>query len=323
MNVVINGCGRVARALLKHWSQEELAPNVILMRSSTHQWRDDRGIDKELIIQYLANPGPFTEPRQSIDEILLQDIDFWFELTPTDLSIASEVHGDISKILRRGIPVIFANKAPLVYDYLSLKKLADSRQVHLGLSGVLGASLPSYALVHYGSLGAKILSMEGILNGTTNFILKQMEENISFDKAVALAQKLGIAEPNWAYDVDGFDSAIKMSLLASVISNKNISFDPSHVKGIRDIDLEEIQSLKKENKRIKLLATFEKDIIRVSPKVYTQEDIFHHIDGSDKILYIRTDKLSDMTLIGGKSGLTEVAASLHRDLLWIKELMGH
>lgn len=320
MNVVINGCGRVARALLQHWMGEKEAPRVILLRSSSHQWREDKGLARDKLVGYLNRPQPFAQPRQSIEEVLLLPIDMWFELTPTDLKTADKVHEEVSKVLERGIPVIFANKAPLLHDYMSLKNRADAKKTQLGLSGVLGASLPSYALGHYGTLGSEILSMEGILNGTSNFILKQMEDRSGFKEALALAQELGIAEPNWAYDIDGFDSAIKMSLLASAILNKNIVFEKANVKGIRDISLEEIRELKKEGKKIKLLARYENNKVWVGPKIFCQEEIFYHVDGSDKALRISTDTLSNMTLIGGKSGLKEVAASMQRDLLWIKEL---
>lgn len=322
MNIVINGCGQVARALLHHWMGLKEAPKILLLRNSTHQLSDDRGLNEKFLTKYLENPQPFTQPLQSMEKILQKPIDMWFELTPTDLKTSKKIHSDISKVLDRGIPVVFANKAPLLYDYISLKELADARNVHLGLSGVLGASLPSYALGHYGTMGAQVLSMEGILNGTSNFILKKMEEGVCLEEALAIAQELGIAENNWAYDVDGFDSAIKMSLLASVILNKNMGFENKNIQGIRDLSLEKIQSLKSQGKKIKLVSSFEKDIVRVAPRIYEMKDLFYHVQGSDKALRINTDKLSDMTLIGGKSGLNEVAASLHRDLLWIKELTG-
>ena len=85
------------------------------------------------------------------------------------------------------------------------KDTSRSCKSQLGLSGVLGASLPSYALAHYGFLGSKIKSLEGILNGTSNFILEKMEEGLDFSQALKLARELGIAEPDSTRDISGID----------------------------------------------------------------------------------------------------------------------
>src|SRR5699024_594582 len=134
------------------------------------------------------------------------------------LSDAAKVHARVMQILEKGIPVVLANKAPVLHDYAALKRTADRHGAALGLSAVMGASLPSYALGHYGAMGARILAMKGILNGTTNFMLAEMEAGHSFEAALGEALARGIAEPNWAYDVDGVDSGVKMAILASVLT---------------------------------------------------------------------------------------------------------
>lgn len=320
MKVALNGCGRVGRALLEHWLTRSDAPQVILLRNSTGQWRDDKGIPKSELEAYIRKPHPLPMPLQSPGELLQTcPVDLWFELTPTRLEEAPQIHRELIFLLSQGIDLVFANKAPLLQDYQALKKVADASGCFLGLSGVLGASFPSYALLHYGCLGANILHMEGILNGTTNFILQKMEEGFSFESALQLAQELGIAETDPSYDIDGLDSAIKMSLLASVASNQNVRFSSDAVTGIRHIGVQQVQNLKAQGKKIKLVALYHQGRVTVEPKVFSKEDLFYHVNHAEKALTLTTDSLSDMTLIGGKSGLKEVAAALHRDLLWIKE----
>ena len=165
MRVAINGHGRVARALLKHWEKLDNPPNVVLVRNSSHEWMGDNYRGQAL-----------SEKRKDLGQLDDLRIDYWFELTPARDDQAKEIHSQLMELADRGISLIIANKIPLLYNYKALKDRADKNKAFLGLSGVLGAALPSQALVHYGTLGTEIISMEAILNGTTNFILDDMEE---------------------------------------------------------------------------------------------------------------------------------------------------
>lgn len=315
MNVVLNGCGSVGQALLQHWKDIEADVRVAAIRRSDRQWVNRDGCALQAIE---LNKLPF-EPLEEV-EVFLENNQFkvWFELTPTDLNKAQEVHARILKVLQKGISVVFANKAPVLHDYMTLKNTADEKKADLGMSAVMGASLPAYALAHYGAMGAKILAMKGILNSTTNFILAHMEKGMTFAEALYKAQEEGIAEPHWEYDIDGIDSAVKMTILASVISAQNVKFDPALVKGIRTIDASQIEMLKKEHKRYKLVASYKAGRISVEPEIFSNDELFYHVNGSDKVLYLQTDTLSDMSVLNGHSGLREVAASMHRDLLMMK-----
>lgn len=317
VRVAVNGCGRVGKALLRHWGAQESDVQVVLLRRSNGQWRTDEGaLPKDL--PSLENMDYLKEPLQILDQIVKEcPIDVWFELTPTDLGAAKAVHERIMKILEKGISVVLANKAPVLHDYTSLKKAADRHGAVLGLSAVMGASLPSYALGHYGAMGSRILSMQGILNGTTNFMLANMEAGDSFDKALAEALADGIAEPNWAYDVDGVDSGVKMAILASVLCDRNVPLDLKRVRGIRDITPQAMAKARTRNERFRLVASWQDGQVSVEPRRYAIDELFYHVTGSNKILQIKTDTLSEMSVLGGKSGLREVAASMHRDMLWM------
>ena len=111
-----------------------------------------------------------------------------------------------------------------------------------------------------------------------------------------------------------------MSLLASVIFDKNISYRPQDIRGIENLRREEVLRLKAEGKRIKLLVSYKDGRVEVSPKIYSSDHIFYRISGPEKILHIVSDSLGEATLIGGKSDLRGVAASLHRDLVLMEDL---
>lgn len=320
MNIALNGCGRVARALIRHWLEQPAMPNIVLIRREKYQWRNDQGISRVELEQFLETGDFPTAEVSSIQETISDSvIDVWFEMTPTDLSQAERKHTEMTQLLQAGISIVFANKAPVVYDYMGLKRQADETGSRLGLSAVMGASLPGFALGHYGAMGATITEMAGILNSTTNFLLEEMEQGDSFDGAIAKAVDLGIAEGNWAQDVDGIDSGIKMSILASVLFERNISLDLDHVQGIRHITPDMITIQKEQKKRYKLVARYRDGKVSVSLEEFEVDQIFYHITGSQKILWLDTLELSEMSVINGKTGLPEVAASLHRDLEWIKQ----
>lgn len=309
MRVAINGYGRVARALISHWKELESPPSIVLVRNSSHQWRGENFQGQSLM-----------EEHTKLDQLEDLKIDCWFELTPAREDEAKEIHTQLMELTDRGVSLIIANKVPLLYDYKALKDSADKNRVLLGLSGVLGAALPSQALVHYGTLGSKIISMEAILNGTTNFILTAMEEGLSFEEALKKAQEMGIAETDPIRDIQGFDSAIKMALLASVVRNQNIFFEKEDVQGIKGISLKRIEEEKINGRRLRLVASFRNEKVKVELKSYTMDHGFYHTKGSQKALMLETSQLSQILLVGGDSGLKEFAASLHRDLLWIEEI---
>lgn len=322
MNIALNGCGRVSKALLQLWLRKNISANIVLLRRSTTQYRQDTGISPTHLFEFIQKDTGVDQEREPLDEILNTcPIDVWVEMTPTDLSQAETHYHKIYKILQKGISVITANKSSVLYDYASLHRIAKKAGAKIGLSAVMGASLPSFALGHYGTLGSEIISIEGILNGTSNFILDEMENSSSFQKALNKAIQLGIAESNYTYDIEGIDSGIKMSILASVLLGKNIPFDQNKIHGISHLQSHEILQLKDRRQRVKLVARYAKGSVTVSPEIFPMEHLFYHVNGPNKLLRLVTDDLSEITVIGGKSGLTEVAASMHRDLCWIKECL--
>lgn len=315
MNVVLNGYGTVARALVRHW--KAIAPDITiqLIRRKSGQLRLENGVTAGSLPM---DSLPFSPEMLSLETILEEvPIDVWFELTPTNLDTAKEDFERVRTILSQGIPVIIANKAIVLHDYLALKQTADEAGTRMGLSAVIGASLPAYALAHYGAMGATITRMEGVLNGTTNFMLGQMEQGMSFEESLLEAQRVGIAEPHSEYDVSGFDSAVKMAILASIIRNRNIPVQPEEVEGISQVNREMVRDHLEHGLRYKLVATFQDERVSVAPRLFSREDLFYQVNHTDKVLRIETDTLSTMSVVVGASGLREVAASLHRDLLSI------
>src|SRR5699024_8396068 len=142
------------------------------------------------------------------DLIREKDVDIVIEMTPTNLNTGEPGLSHITKSLSNGIHVITANKGPILLAYDELYKIAKENNVQLGIGCTTGGALPSINSGIVELAGSKITSIVGILNGTTNFILEEMEKNgIEYREALKKAQKLGIAESDPTLDVKGFDTA--------------------------------------------------------------------------------------------------------------------
>ena len=142
------------------------------------------------------------------------DVDLAVIMTPTNKETGEPGLGFIRKLLNAGINVVTSDKGPVLLAYEELKELAKEKGVQLGIGCTTGGALPTVNGGMMDMAGAKIKSIEGVLNGTTNFILKDMEERgVSYEEALKKAQEDGIAETNPSLDVEGYDTATKLLIL--------------------------------------------------------------------------------------------------------------
>lgn len=318
IKVGLHGCGRVGKALLKILNKKENI-EVLFIKTSKTALKDRDGLSEDILSAVINEDLKGDEDQDLLSLIKETQIHYLFELTPTNLEEKEAVHSLLQEVLDLGVSVITANKAPILHDYVSLANKAREKKVGLGLSGVMGASLPSYALAHYGTLGSKVVEIKGILNGTSNYILSRMEDGHPFVEVMEEAIDQGIAEPNYAYDVDGFDAAVKMSIIASVIEHKNISFNREDVSGIRSLSYEDFKEAEERDTRLKLVASYRDGRVHVRVENISWDDPYYFVSGAEKILTLRTEGLGEMSVLGGASGLEPVAYSLLRDLYTIEE----
>jgi homoserine dehydrogenase len=248
------------------------------------------------------------------------NVDVLIEVTPTnkDTGGAGMVH--IREALKKGIHVITANKGPIILAYNELHKIAVKNNVQLAIGCTTGGALPAINAGMFDMAGSEILSIEGILNGTTNFILKEMEDNsLTYDEALKKAQELGIAETDPTLDVEGFDTASKLLILTNVLMHQCKTLKDITIDGITGITPQDIKSAKDENKKYKLMARalkFNEDLIMTVKleKLSLGHDLCN-VDGKNKAVRFTSDTLGDLTIIGGASGVTPAAASILRDLI--------
>lgn len=270
------------------------------------------------------------------DIIENKDIDTIIELTPTNKITGEPGMTYIMEALKNKINVITGNKGPILLNYRELKKIAVENNVALEIGCTTGGALPSINMGIYGITGSDIISIEGILNGTSNFILQQMESNtqnhkvgnkelyinsteLSYNEALEIAQREGIAETDPSLDVDGIDTAIKMLILTNVLLNENLTLDDAEIEGITTLTKENIIEAKKKNKKIKLLGkTYYEDgkvKVAVKPTYINENHPLYNVNGKNKGVTFNTDTLGEVSVIGGASGVMNAAASIFRDIM--------
>jgi homoserine dehydrogenase len=195
--------------------------------------------------------------------------------------------------------------------------LADYNKVYLRFSGTVGGGTPVLELAKKCLLGDKIVAIRGILNGTTNYILTEMEEKrITFQQALEKAQKLGYAETDPSMDVDGIDPACKVVIMANWIMNKKFTLKDVDVHGIRGVTLQALEKAAKRGNTIKLVGSVD-DSPKVAPTEISKHDPLC-VSGVLNAVTFVSEFAGEETIIGRGAGGMETASAVLRDLLDIK-----
>ena len=244
------------------------------------------------------------------------------ETTPTNIKDGEPGMTHLRTALVHGKHVVTAAKGPLVLRYRELKDLADKSRVKLMISAATAAALPTLDVGLSCLAGTEVLNAEGILNGTTNYILTRMyEEGTPYKDALAEAQKMGVAEPDPSLDVEGRDTANKILLIANEVMQAGLSLQDIPVEGITRVTPEDIQKARKEGKVIKLIGRAEKKdgkvAASVAPMALPLEHPLASVRGTEKAISYLTDTMDRVTVSGGKSNPVGAAAALLKDIIRI------
>ncbi len=255
----------------------------------------------------------------ALDVIESVEAEVVVEVTPVNIKDAEPAISHITKAFQTGKHVVTTNKGPLALAMPALTELADYNKVYLRFSGTVGGGTPMLEFAKRCLAGDKILAIKGILNGTTNYILTEMSQNrVSFQEALANAQKLGYAETEPSMDIDGFDTACKIVILANWIMNKKITLKDVDRTGIREVSLQALDEASKRGNIIKLIGSVDgegrptvkpTEIPKTSPLC---------VSGVLNAVTFYTEYAGEQTLVGKGAGGMETASAVLRDLLEIR-----
>jgi homoserine dehydrogenase len=240
------------------------------------------------------------------------------EVTPVNIKDAEPALSHITTAFKTGKHVVTTNKGPLALAMPALTELADYNNVYLRFSGTVGGGTPMLEFAKRCLAGDKILAIKGILNGTTNYILTEMSQNrVTFQEALANAQKLGYAEREPSMDIDGFDTACKVVILANWILNKKITLKDVNRMGIRDVSLQALDEASKKGNTIKLIGAIDGDGVTVKPTEISKNSALC-VNGVLNAVTFFTEFAGEQTLVGRGAGGMETASAVLRDLLDIR-----
>jgi homoserine dehydrogenase len=227
--------------------------------------------------------------------------DVMFENSPVNHSTGQPALDHVRFALKRGMHAITANKGTVVHGYTELKSLADAAgRKFLFESTVLGGS-PVFSVFRECLPGAELQSFRGVLNSTTNIILSRMERGETFDQAVSYCQSIGVAETDPSADVDGWDAAIKVAALVTVLMDTPLAPQQVTRTGIREISRAMIADAMSGGRRYKLVCSAERRpegvTAAVAPKAIGVADPLYGMEDSTTGVAFRTDVLGDYSIV--------------------------
>ncbi|MDR2508631.1 MAG: homoserine dehydrogenase [Candidatus Ancillula sp.] len=257
----------------------------------------------------------------SYDDVLATNPDIVVEL----IGGVHPAYEFIKRALESGKNVVTANKAVLGVYGQELRDLASAKGVQLLYEASVGGAVPIVRVIRHSLMGDKIISITGVLNGTTNFILDKMtSEGMDYSAALKQAQELGFAEADPSADVDGYDAAAKISILASLAFGRDLKVGDVTTEGITDITQGGIIAAKNDGKVYKLVATAVRKgcadgndniTLEVSPKLVPENSAFGELKGSQNAVEVVSEYSTKLTFFGPGAGGDPTASAVLADII--------
>ncbi|KPV64314.1 MAG: homoserine dehydrogenase [Candidatus Bathyarchaeota archaeon BA2] len=333
MRIILIGCGVVGQSFAQILVRREAElvknygfhPRVVAIVDRGGAAVNPKGLDLEKVLPLKAEKGTVAlsseggRPDMSaLDVIESVEAEAMVEVTPTNIKDGEPALSHIKTAFKSGKHVVTTNKGPLALALPALTELADYNKVYLRFSGTVGAGTPVLELAKKCLLGDRILSIRGILNGTTNYILTEMDEkHITFQQALKNAQKLGYAEADPSMDVDGLDAACKLVIMANWIMDKKVTLRNVKIQGIRNITLQALEEAAKKGCTVKLIGSINDDLKVVPTEISRHDPIC--VGGVLNAVTFFSEFAGEETVIGRGAGGLETASTILRDLLDIKQ----
>ncbi|OCP00977.1 MULTISPECIES: homoserine dehydrogenase [unclassified Ensifer] len=244
------------------------------------------------------------------------DIDVFVELMG---GAGDPAYSAVKAALQRGVHVVTANKALLAAHGIELAKIAEEKGALLNYEAAVAGGIPVIKALRESMTGNTISRVYGIMNGTCNYILTKMEkEELSFEACLKEAQRLGYAEADPAFDIEGNDTAHKLSILTSLAFGTAIAADDIYLEGITNISIDDIHAAADLGYRIKLLGVAQRTESgieqRVHPTMVPYDSVIAQVDGVTNAVAIESDILGELLMVGPGAGGNATASAVLGDI---------
>jgi homoserine dehydrogenase len=286
-------------------------------------WANPDGFEAERLLR-VHDPAGFVELRgqecpRHTDWLRAADSDVLFEATSLNVDTGQPAIDHIRAALEYGAHAVTANKGPIVHAYRELRDLALQKGRCFLFESTVMDGIPIFSLFRSTLPAIEVKGFRGILNSTTNVILSGMEKGLSFDEALREAQRLGVAETDAAYDIEGWDAAVKVAALVNVVTEVPLLPKEIERQGIRGLSGEAVRSARAEGRPYKLVCRAERTAngVRASvrPEQLPLSDPMALVEGTSSIIHFSTDIFPGITITEENPGLHATAYGLLADFI--------
>ncbi|MFQ6010620.1 MAG: homoserine dehydrogenase [Nitrososphaerales archaeon] len=332
MRIILAGLGVVGKSFVRliHERKEELyreysmKPRIVAISDTSGSANNAKGLDLKKVLQVKDRSGSIGNynkgmPNMATDEIIEKtEAEVFVDATPTNVLDGEPGMTYMKLAMKFHKNVISVNKGPLALALPALVELAELNHVRLRFSGTVGGGTPMLEFGKRCLEGDSIVRIRGILNGTTNFMLTQMQEDgLSVTKALELAQKKGYAEAEPSLDLDGIDAATKLVIIANLVMERKVTLKDVEIKGIRGVVPGDFVKAAKKGSTIRLIASISDKLV-VKPIEISVHDPLA-ISGALNAVTFTSKFAGDLTVVGAGAGGYETASAILRDMIDIKE----
>ncbi|HXU37630.1 MAG TPA: hypothetical protein VN937_14810 [Blastocatellia bacterium] len=329
VNVALIGFGNVGRAfarLVEAYAETRPRINIAALGDSSGALFLHDGPSLEVAIAHkegghkLADLTPerlITNPLEFIRVLPSAGISVLIETLPTNIANGEPALSLIKAALGQGTNVVTVDKGPIVHALSELNEIAGKSGARLGYSGTTGVTIPDEIA------GDRVLEIRGVLNGTTNYILTEMQQHHrSFDDALATAQLAGIAEPDPSLDIEGWDTASKILILAKSLMQAGSRLDQVSRIGIGPQTESLIRIARESGRVVRLVgrARMWQGRVRVSvaPKLIEPDSPFYAVSGTSKAAIFRTEERGPVLALA-RSGRDAISQTILEDIMQVSQ----
>lgn len=327
MDIILIGFGGVGQGLAQIlrdkeeelWRDHSFEAHIVGVATRTHGtlYHAD-GLDIDALLRGIDTYPDETGLRRNWDALRIVregKADVMVEVSTTNLQTGQPALDLCRAAFETGKHVVLANKGPVAVAYAELQERARAAGLQLRFEATVMAGTPSIRLAMGALAGCRIDSARGILNGSTNYMLTQMESGKTYDEAQAEALALGYLEADPSADVDGWDAAGKGIILAAALFGKKLALSDMTVTGIRAITPEQITAAKAAGERIKLIVEVSPDGGKVAPTNLPVSHPLASVSGATNAITYATDLLGEVTLVGAGAGRLQTGFGVLSDLM--------
>jgi homoserine dehydrogenase len=328
MRIQVVGLGNVGRSLIALIDEKKeilkslgISLKIVSVSDSGGTACEKRGFDPEDVLKAKDNAWKgfkaYSKDYSAVSAIKDLAADAVVELTPSTSSGQPGL-SHVKTAFGQGKSVVTANKGPLVVSFEELIDLTMRKGVRLLYEATVAAHLPVFCMIESCFRADRLIRVEGILNGTTNFIIGQMEKGRDFQTCLDHAIKEGWAETNYLDDVDGIDAARKTVILANSYFKRGVGIEDVKIEGIRNVE-KMIEDARNHNKRVKLICDISRDKtgirMSVSPRFVESVDFFAAVNGGDMGLKLFFETSQQIFVSAQFTGVKQTAYAVLNDIV--------